>query len=153
MQRAAAASPLPLPLPVPQPQSQNPEIPPLKRQKISNNPTSSVAPISDPQTIQRPPDEEDHKRERAIQRLGEEAGETTWVLNTVDAHSEKHTPVLRVTTTGYSDIDGEISKPNQFGRRSFGKFNQELEVGFLFSIFNRAIHIADQILQGLHRTS
>ncbi len=74
--------------------------------------------------------EEEDKREKAIERLAEDAGETNWVLSTVIGDEGNHTEGLRVARAGYSDIDQEAWTPLMVGRRSFGKFNREIEVGF-----------------------
>lgn len=63
-----------------------------------------------------------------IERLAAEAGETKWVLSTVNGEAGEGKPVFRVATAGYSDLDQEAWMTSSRGRRSFGKFNQELEV-------------------------
>ena len=72
--------------------------------------------------------EEEQKRQKALERLAEEAGETNWVLSTMGNVAEVATAGLRVAKAGYSDIDQDAWKPASVGRRSFGKFNKELEV-------------------------
>ena len=130
MQRAAASnSSAP-----PQIQSQEAEAPHLKRQKTSKNPIAPTTPASDSRSIQSAIDEDELKRERAIDRLGEDAGETKWVLNTADVYSNRVEPNLRIATASYSEIDEGSWKSAMTGRQSFGKFNQEIEVqwsGFL----------------------
>ena len=74
-------------------------------------------------------DEAAARREEAIERLAEEAGETKWVLSTVSGDTEGGVKGLRVAVAGYSDIDQDALKPAMQGRKSFGKFNRELEVG------------------------
>lgn len=126
MQRAAASSPTTT--------SQSPaelsEAPPSKRQKPSNITTSPTTPTSQPQMIQVALEEEEEKRQRAIVRLAEEAGETKWVFSTVDGESQLSG--LRVATAGYSDIDQEAWRSNMVGRRRFGKVNRELEVFYIW---------------------
>lgn len=73
-------------------------------------------------------DEEEQKRQKALERLAEEAGETKWVLSTVNGGAEAGKTGLRVAKAGYSDIDQDAWTPAGLGRRSFGKFNKELEV-------------------------
>lgn len=66
--------------------------------------------------------------QKAFERLAEEAGETKWVLSTMGKVAEVATAGLRVAKAEYSDIDQDAWKPASVGRRSFGKFNKELEV-------------------------
>ena len=124
MQRAAASTPPS----TPQSQSQIPETPPSKRQKTSNNAPSTATPPSDLQLIRSALDDEEQKRQKALERLAEEAGETRWVLSTVNGGAEAGKTGLRVAKAGYSDIDQDAWTPAGVGRRSFGKFNKELEV-------------------------
>ncbi len=125
MQRAAAS----IPPSTPQSQSQPASTPPSKRQKLSNgNPSVTTTP-SESELIKSALDEDAAKREEAIERLAEEAGETKWVLSTVSGDTEDGVKGLRVAMAGYSDIDQDAVKPAMQGRKSFGKFNRELEVG------------------------
>lgn len=123
MQRAAASS-----TPVPQSQARSLDAPPSKRQKISAAPTSTATSHSDLQLIQITLAEEERKRGKAIERLAEEAGETNWTLSTVNGEGGHGVGVLRVAKAGYADIDQEAWRPAMLGRRSFGKFNRDLEV-------------------------
>jgi hypothetical protein len=93
-------------------------------------------PPSELQVIQSVLDEDEQKRQKALERLSEEAGETKWVLSTMNKVAEVATVGLRVAKAGYSDIDQDAWKPASVGRRSFGKFNKELEV------YSLAIHIS-----------
>ncbi|CAD6593600.1 MAG: hypothetical protein ASARMPREDX12_007345 [Alectoria sarmentosa] len=70
---------------------------------------------------------EEEKREKIVERLAEEAGETKWVLSTVNAEEGNDVGGLRVANAGYSDINQEAWRPAMVGRRSFGNFNRELE--------------------------
>lgn len=124
MQRAAASSPPT----TPKSQVQAPDTPPFKRQKTQASP-STASPASDLQLIQAALDDEEEKREKVVERLAEEAGETKWVLSTVNGESGEGKAAFRVTRAGYSDLDQEAWRPATVGRRSFGRFNQELEVG------------------------
>ncbi|KAL8738864.1 MAG: hypothetical protein Q9181_000391 [Wetmoreana brouardii] len=127
MQRAAASSPPITP--------QTPDGPPSKRQKISNDHTPSNTPTIDAEAYQAAADAEDAKRAAAVKRMAAEAGETKWVLSTVGARTSNGTAKsterkLRFLTTGYSDIDQDIPivrRQDQLGRRSFGRFNKDLE--------------------------
>ena len=125
MQRAAAS----IPPSTPQSQSQPDSTPPYKRQKLSSgNPSVTTTP-SESELIKSALDADAAKREEAIERLAEEAGETKWVLSTVGGDIEGGVNGLRVAMAGYSDIDHDALKPAMQGRKSFGKFNRELEVG------------------------
>ena len=136
MQRAAASAPST----TLQTNSQATEEPPSKRQKTSNGPNTSTTLTSESHLPHPVIDEEGLKRERAIESLGEEAGETKWVLNIVDGFLNEREPSLRTITASYSEIDEESWRPAIVGRRKFGKFNQEKEVqcfGFLLSLSRR----------------
>lgn len=123
MQRAAASTPPS----TPHSQSQTPETPPSKRQKISAAPSLTATPPSDLQLIQAALNEEEAKREKVIERLAEDAGETKWVLSTVNGEEGNGAGGLRVAKAEQSDIDQEAWRPGMVGRRSFGKFNRALE--------------------------
>ena len=125
MQRAAASTPS-----VPQPQARTSD-PPSKRQKVSPAPSSIATSPSDLQLIQLALAEEAEKRGKHIERLGEGAGETNWVLSTVNGGDGHGVGGLRIAKAGYSDIDQEAWRPAMVGRRSFGKFNRESEVSFV----------------------
>ena len=126
MQRAAASTP-----PTPQSMPRTPDSPPSKRQKLSVAPTSIATPPSDLQLIQADLTEEEEKRQKAIERLAEEAGETKWVLSTVNGEEGNDIGGLRVAKAGYSDIEQEAWKPAVVGRRSFGNLNRDLEASFV----------------------
>lgn len=131
MQRAAASSSLSMP----QSQPHTPDTPRSKRQKVSDAPSSIAMPPSDLQLMQATLTEEEEKRKKVDERLAEEAGETKWVLSTVNAEEGNDVGGLRVANSGYSDIDQEAWRPTMVGRRSFGKFNRELEVNLVI-VFN-----------------
>ena len=126
MQRAAASTPS-----VPQPQARTSDPPPSKRQKVFPAPSSMATSPSDLQLIQSALAEEAEKRGKHIERLVEGAGETEWVLSTVNGGDGHDVGGLRIAKAGYSDIDQEAWRPAMIGRRSFGKFNRELEVSFV----------------------
>ena len=129
MQRAATSTPPS----APHSQSRSPHTPYSKRQKVSVTPSSTSTPPSDLQLIQVALAEEAEKREKAVERLAEDAGETKWVLSTVDGGEQTSLGGLRIVETGYSTIDQEAWRPSMVGRRSFGKFNRELEVSTIFT--------------------
>lgn len=124
MQRAAAS----IPPSTPRLQSQPAGTPPSKRQKLSGTPSLNTTP-TESELIQSALDEDVAKREEAIEKLAEEAGETKWVLSTIGGDPEVGVKGLRVAMAGYSDIDQDALRPAMQGRKSFGKFNRELEVG------------------------
>ena len=106
--------------------------PPSKRQKIT--------PPSELDAIRAALDAEEAKRSEARDRQAAAiggAGETKWVLSLVDRGGEGGVGEsgLRVLSTGHSEIDdgdGYIRErwlpSSGLGRRSFGRFNRELEV-------------------------
>ena len=126
MQRAAASTSS-----VSQSHSRSSDDPPPKRQKVSAVPSSTTTSLSDLPLIQVALAEKEEKRGKAIGRLSEEAGETDWILSTVNGDGGHGVEGMRVAKTGYSYIDQEAWRPAMVGRRSFGKFNQELEVSFV----------------------
>lgn len=130
MQRAAASTP-PTTYRL---QSRGADTPPSKRQKTFHTPTSAATPSPDQQLIETALGKEGEKRENAIETLAAEAGETKWVLSTVNFDLGEDKEELRTEVAGYSDIDQDAWRPPMVGRRSFGKFNRELEVGSVNSI-------------------
>lgn len=132
MQRAAASAPPPTP-PL---SSQNAKTPSSKRQKTSHIPESGTIPTSDLDLIQAAIGEEGEKREKAIEKLAAETGETKWVLSTADTEKgEESKAGVRVEVAGYSDINQDAWRPALLGRRSFGKFNREIEVRLYDRLF------------------
>ncbi|EDN93079.1 predicted protein [Sclerotinia sclerotiorum 1980 UF-70] len=139
MQRAAAASPTnasPSSLDEPSP----------KRQKTAQNtPTKfNVDSLADNRAIQAAIEEEEAKKQAALDRAAAEAGDTRWVLS-FEGRKNLNTPknILRVVQTSFAKLDlpsptkvqhtddgdnifGD-DKPFMVGRRSFGKFNKVLE--------------------------
>ena len=127
MQRAAASTSS-----MSQPHSGGSDAPPPKRQKVSSVPFSTATSLSDLPLIQVAlAEEEEKKKGKAIGRPAEEAGETDWILSTVNGDGGQGVEGIRVANAGYSDIDQEAWRPSMIGRRSFGKFNRELEVNFV----------------------
>ena len=130
MQRAAASTPS-----VPQSQARTSDSSPSKRQKVSAAPSWPATLSSDPQLKQVAFAEGEEERETPTEKLAEEAGETNWVLSTVNVNAANDTGRIRVARAGYCDIDQEAWRPALVGRRSFGEFNRELEVS-LVTVFN-----------------
>ena len=139
MQRAAASTTPP----IDQSRSRTPDSPPFKRQKLSVAPTSTATPPSDLQLVQAALVEEEEKRQRAIERLVEDAGETKWVLSTVNGEERNDSGGLRVAKARNSDIDQEAWRPAVVGRRRFGEVKRDLEASFV--IFN--FHMLMMMLQ------
>ncbi|KAL8956616.1 MAG: hypothetical protein Q9183_006262, partial [Haloplaca sp. 2 TL-2023] len=122
MQRAAAAAgPSATP-------PETPDSPSSKRRKTSQQ---QASPATEADIYEAAAKAEDAKRVAAIERIAAEAGETKWVLSTADRNGVTPDNKVRFLTTGYSDIDQETpntgSRLDQRGRRSFGRFNRELE--------------------------
>ena len=126
MQRAAASNPPTSP----ESNLQSPSNPPSKRQKTSNTPSSISNAPTETQLMQAALDSEEQKRERAIEKLAEEAGETKWFLGTADGSEPKEgaNGALRVMTAGYSDLDQDEWTSAKVGRKIFGKLKRVQEV-------------------------
>lgn len=134
MQRAAASSPSPS-----TPQDTTP--PSSKRQKTNHStPSTPANPLSDQAAIQAALEAEEAQREAAISRVAAERGETRWVLSFVDAQKGGGgSQGMKVVKAGFGEIDGGGDKVGEnrggprkhmvMGRKSFGNFNKELEVG------------------------
>ncbi|MCJ1224434.1 hypothetical protein MMC12_001079, partial [Toensbergia leucococca] len=123
MQRAAASQPSP-----------TPSFPPSKRQKTSPSSSTTTSTSTDLLTIRAALEAEEEKRSQALERQGAEAGETKWYFSLQDGDTNKRSG-LSVKLAGYGDIDssdrggGNDEREIQVagGRRSFGKFNREVE--------------------------
>lgn len=137
MQRAAASSPLAQGSPSSQPGTPASN----KRQRTDENasPTPfNVNELADQRAVEKAMAEEEAKRQAALDRAAQEAGDTRWVLNFEDKDAqEKKTGGLRVQMASFAtldrgaariELDVEEDKPVAGGRRSFGKFNKKLEV-------------------------
>ena len=113
------------------------EASPSKRRKIdADTPALGIEPTSELEHPFGKVDDLEAKRARAMESLAEAAGETKWVLSALgngasgNGHGQKETG-LRITSTGYSEIDAEAWNSPVLGRRSFGKFNKDIEVRLL----------------------
>ena len=112
MQRAAASAPSPNPHANASTQPPAPHVDsrPSKRRKFDSYATSSTERQSfDLDLIQTALSEEEAKRESAIERLPEEAGETKWVLSTVNGNNREADgggthAILNVVNTAYGEI-------------------------------------------------
>ncbi|PQE34099.1 zinc knuckle protein [Rutstroemia sp. NJR-2017a WRK4] len=137
MQRAAASSPT-------SPSTSTVEEPSPKRQKMAHTtPTKfNVDNLADNRAIRAALEEEEAKKQAALDRAAAEAGDTRWVLSFEDRkHLDKPTSTLRVVQAGFANLDlpspiqahsgyddvAVEDKPAMVGRRSFGKFNRVLE--------------------------
>jgi hypothetical protein len=143
MQRAAASSPIPTP--------STPDQPPPKRQRIGDSTPPSLDPgsIADQRAVQAALAAEEAKRQIALERQAADAGDTRWVLTFKPDPKAPHIQgkaAIRVVETGFAAIDHALpvqitstedqdvnsDRPSSIGRRSFGKFNRNIEV---FSIY------------------
>ena len=146
MQRAVVS-----PSAVPQSHTHSSDARPSKRQKVFGVPSSTATSFSDLQLIQVALAEEEEKKGKSVERLADEIEETDWVLSTVNGDGEHGVKGILVTKAGYSDIDQEAWRPAIVGRRSFRKFNRELEVSHVtVSIFDLSIMIS-QIISLVYR--
>lgn len=83
-------------------------------------------------------DQEQAKIEEALERHAV-VPETKWVLSApsvMPQYGNWHAGHLRVHETGYAEIENDAGShmPSAMGRRSFGRFNRELEVSLRSSI-------------------
>jgi len=131
MQRAAASSTDP----------SSPDQPPAKRQKQSgDSPTSpDVDSLVDKQAVQAAITKEERMRQAALDKAAEQSGDTHWHLifeNQDGDELSSSKKSLKVVEAGFASIDnGEAGlesvstgSPIVNGRRSFGRFNKQLEV-------------------------
>lgn len=115
-----------------------------KRAKLNNgfaHPKS--VPLADQEAFHLVQAQEDAKREAVLGKLAEEAGDTKWVLATPSIAR----PSLNIVNAGYGIIDSSratpldadvdleqdeeeqrLDRPQLTGRKSYGKFNKQLEV-------------------------
>ena len=104
--------------------------PPKKRLKSSNGDAPRPSPpiTLQSQQLQSVQDEESARRATIADRLAEKAGDSKWVLSTVNGDQCPREYGLRVVTAGYSDLDLEDRASRVVGRMRFGKFNPGDEV-------------------------
>ncbi|KAL8908345.1 MAG: hypothetical protein Q9207_000873 [Kuettlingeria erythrocarpa] len=114
MQRAAASSP-------PSISHEGPRS--AKRRKTSADEASVTSPIpthiTDAQAFQAAADAKDAKRAAAIERVAAEAGETRWVLSSVDTNRSQ---------ADRTDSAQSSGRRVEIGRKSFGRFDEMIEV-------------------------
>lgn len=103
MQRAAAKS---------SPSSPStPNGPPTKKARLSNG--ASAVGTSDQQILQSGLDAEEEKRQAALEKAAQHAGETKWVLSFKDPLEGKRQDAMRVRQAGYAEIDAEDSSEDE----------------------------------------
>jgi hypothetical protein len=141
MQRGAASSSPTSPAPTPE------EPFPKRRKKNNDSPITPKVKFDEEtnrRTLEEAEKAEEARREAALERLGVAAGDTRWHITYPDqlkTLEDSQTLALRVVETGYASLDIPIQvnsedggrtafdeQPVMVGRRSFGKFNQALEV-------------------------
>lgn len=145
MQRAAASQSSPVP-PSPSqnatPRASSPSAePPSKRRKAGSNKISSrnavpavPEPQSDLELAREALEEEDARREKALDRLAEEAGETKWILGSIrEDNIRTRENRIQIIRTGYGEIDLGRAGVMQGtygteGRMTFGRSNTVAEV-------------------------
>ncbi len=137
MQRAAASSPTNV-------SPSSPDLPSAKRRKTDSDASPSrtqVHSFADRTAVKAALADEEAKRQAALEKQAAESGDTRWVL---DFEDQRHTSIppivtLRVIEAGFAHLDTSPSQhvsidsdsedtPMVIGRRSFGKFNQVIEV-------------------------
>jgi hypothetical protein len=97
MQRAAAKS---------SPSSPStPNGPPTKKARISNG-TSAIG-TSDHEIIQSGLDAEEAKRQAALDKAAQHAGETKWVLSFKDPLEGRREDAMKVRQAGFAELDAE----------------------------------------------
>lgn len=94
MQRAAAKS-----------SPSTPNGPPSKKARLSNG--ASAVGTSDHEIIQSGLDAEEAKREAALDKAAQHAGETKWVLSFKDPLEGKRQDAMKVRQAGFAELDAE----------------------------------------------
>ncbi|KAI4937641.1 hypothetical protein J4E85_000076 [Alternaria conjuncta] len=94
MQRAAAKS-----------SPSTPNGPPSKRSRLSNG--ASAVGTSDHDIIQSGLDAEEAKRQAALDKAAQHAGETKWVLSFKDPLEGKRQDAMKVRQAGFAELDAE----------------------------------------------
>jgi hypothetical protein len=97
MQRAAAKSSPSTP--------STPNGPPAKKARLSNG--ASAVGTSDHEIIQSGLDAEEAKRQAALDKAAEHAGETKWVLSFKDPLEGKRQDAMNVRQAGFAELDAE----------------------------------------------
>ena len=129
MQRAAASAPS-----IPESHVYIADTLASKYQNRSTDP-SCTATSPDQEQIQVTLAEEEgegEKSDNTIESLAKEAPDLDWALSVENGDEGKDRGGLRVYKAGYADIDREAWVSAVVGRRSFGKFNQDVEVSLYY---------------------
>lgn len=84
--------------------------PPSKKARLSN--VASIG-TSDQEIIQSGLDAEEAKRQAALDRAAQHAGETKWVLSFQDPLEGKRQDAMKVRHAGYAEIDAEDSSEEE----------------------------------------
>lgn len=86
-----------------------PDGPPSKRVRLSNGRSAPGTPAtpSDQEVLQAALAAEEKKREDALQKAAEQAGETKWVLSFKDPQDDARQPMMQVVRAGFAAIDAE----------------------------------------------
>lgn len=87
---------------------------------------------------------EEAKRQVALDKLANEAGDTRWVLNFEDQNTVSTKNAIQIEEWGFATLDHQAARgkhfkgrkhednpepaPEVIGRKSFGKFNRVVEV-------------------------
>lgn len=140
MQRAAASSPLAA-------SPSTPDVPSPKRRKTESGSTPTkfdVNALADQRAIEAAMASEEAKRQVALEKLANDAGDTRWVLNFEDQNTASTKNAIRIEEWGFATLDHQAAKtkhskgrkheenpepaPEVIGRKSFGKFNRVVEV-------------------------
>lgn len=113
--------------------------PPSKRQKLANISPATVTSPSSPVFLSPPNDPKSNNE--FVKRQAEAAGDTEWYIEGYDA-LPADARGIKVSNVGFSTIDAEpsdaegdldeadldIKRVRLSGRKSFGKFNEDIEV-------------------------
>ena len=124
-----------------------------KRRKFESKPNANTDSANpSPSSIDAIMMEEDIKRERALERLAEEVGETKWEFSTLQkrfsqAH-ESHES-FQVDHASQSDLSSD-KDPTFIGRKSFGKSKDNAQVRCLHFLIHRDLMV---LLQRRHRAA
>ncbi|KAF1993493.1 hypothetical protein P154DRAFT_549536 [Amniculicola lignicola CBS 123094] len=115
MQRAAAKNP--------NSQPSTPNGPPAKRARLSNGRSAPGTPAtpSDHELIQAALAAEETKREVALEKAAEQAGDSKWYLNFSEPHPAPKDEKLEVAYAGYAEIDADTDSSDEEGESAAPK--------------------------------
>ncbi|POS87757.1 hypothetical protein EPUL_001069 [Erysiphe pulchra] len=131
MQRAAALPTSSAPLLINEPSKRT------KKESYSITSRQNIDRLADQNAVLDALAKEEKKSLAALDRLASESGDTRWVLNLKEQDHPVSSMSLRVVQAGYANLDSLTSQNTAIndlneestilGRRSFGKFNKDLE--------------------------